>query len=115
MTTRPPVKVKLAADPSRGRDKASEWEIDEAELDLRDAFAVKAASGLTMPAMLAGSGEMDPLALQALVWFCRTKYDGEAGLLLSTVDFRLMDLELSQDTPEEDDEPDPTPGTESSS
>ena len=72
------------------------WTFDENEITLRDAFAIKATSGLSMKPFIAGIDEMDPLALQTLVWFCKFKAGDSTERAL--VDFKLADLAL-EDVP----------------
>ncbi len=88
-----------------------EWSFDEAELDLKDAFALKAASGLTVPAMLRGVAEYDPAGLQALVWFC--KYKAGDVVNIATINFRMVDLDLDQVEEPDDESSDPTTGSAS--
>ncbi len=66
--------------------------IDEERMTLTDAFAIKAASGLSLRPFFGGLNEMDPLSLQTLVWFLRYK-QGKA-IPLPEVDFVIADLSL---------------------
>jgi hypothetical protein len=103
---------KLKAGQTRVTVGEKSWVLDEKELDLRDAFAIKAASGLRIKELFDGIAEGDPSALQALVWFVRMK-DGD-HLPIADVNFRLADLDLEQGEDEpESSAPDPT--TESAS
>lgn len=84
--------------------------VDFDEMTLRDAFAIKAASGLTPAQLFQGTEQMDPDALQTLVWFVRMK-NGES-VDRSTIDFRLRDLSteaVEQDPNPAEGSPEPTP------
>ncbi len=59
----PQVKVKL-------RDQ--EWVFD-VKMTLAEAFALKQAMGLTPQEFLRGQADMDPSAIQALIWLCRRR------------------------------------------
>lgn len=82
-----------------------EWEFDDSELTLADAFAIKSATGLALKPFLEGVGEMDPHCLRALIWFVRGK-----DVKLEKIDFRLSDVEVEQI-----EESDPTSGSETPS
>jgi len=73
---------------------AESWPFDDEELTLKDAFKIKASSGLSLKGFLTGVQEMDPLALQALIHFLRTKA-GES-VRLEDIDFRIADLGIEQ-------------------
>lgn len=64
--------------------------LDDEGITLQQAFAIKAASGLSLKAFFDGINEADPLAYQTLVWFQRFK----AGIStpLQEIDFRMSDL-----------------------
>lgn len=87
-----------------------EWVLDENTLDLRDAFAIKATASMTIPQVLGGVVQMDPLAMQVLVWFLRMKAGDTVPL--ESINFRLADLDLEQGEVEQEDdgEKDPTTG-----
>lgn len=72
------------------------WSFDEDTLDLRDAFLIKSGTGLNFRPFLEGVQEMDPLCLQGLVWFLRRKA-GEDALTLDEVNFRLAELDVTQE------------------
>src|SRR5664280_199273 len=84
------------------------WEFDERKLELKDAFAIKSATGLNLKPFMQGIADMDPLCLQGLVWFVqRTDRPGQR---LEDINFKIVDLTLEQ---VEDAEPvDPTPALE---
>lgn len=69
------------------------WDFDEANITLKEAFAIKAASGgLPMRQFIQGLYDADPLCLQVLVWFIRR--GEEPTLRPDDVDFRLADLDI---------------------
>lgn len=76
---------------------------DENKFTVSDAIIVKNATGgvngLTVKAFFSGLEQMDPHALQALIWFQRFKLGQQVHI--STIDFNVAELRL-------DDEPDPT-------
>lgn len=80
-----------------------EWLFDEGDITLEDAFMIKAETGLALRPFLQGIADMDPDCLQGLVWFCRRK-TGER-ISRSSVKFRILDLDLSQDEEGEQDPP----------
>jgi hypothetical protein len=81
------------------------WEFNERELDLKAAFAIKAATGLNLKPFMQGIADMDPLCLQGLVWFVQRT--DKPAQRLEDVNFRIVDLTLEQI---DDAEPvDPTP------
>lgn len=80
------------------------WLFDEGDITLEDAFVIKAELGLALRPFLQGIADMDPDCLQGLVWFCRRKAGERVSR--SSVKFRILDLDLSQD---EEDEQDPPP------
>jgi hypothetical protein len=82
------------------------WDPDTIEVD--DAIELKKASGLNFAPFLAGVFELDPVALRALVWFVRRR-DGEHGLLIEGVRFRISDLRILSDPDEEEGEDSPPP------
>lgn len=69
-------------------------EVDFEGLTLKDAFAIKAASGLTPVEMFSGMEKADPDALQTLVWFVRMK-NGD-NVARGSIDFRIRDLDTEQ-------------------
>ena len=77
---------------------------DEKKFTVSDGILVKNATGgqtgLTIKGFLKGVEEMDPQALQALVWFLKFKRGEQVHI--STIDYALGDLEVEE-------EPDPTP------
>lgn len=76
---------------------------DERKFTVSDAILVKnttgGQSGFTIKAFFQGVNDMDPFALQALVWFLRFKKGEQVHI--STIDFNIADLDLEE-------EPDPT-------
>jgi hypothetical protein len=70
------------------------WPFDDEELTLKDAFKIKAASGLSLKGFLSGVQDMEPLALQSLIHFLRTR--AGASIRLEDVDFRISDLGIEQ-------------------
>jgi hypothetical protein len=70
------------------------WDFDDAEIELKDAFAIKAATGLNLKPFLEGVAEMDPLSIQGLVWFVRHKAGEKVNL--ADINFRLADLKMDQ-------------------
>ena len=70
---------------------------DDEAITLSQAFAIKAASGLNLAPFFRGINDMDPLAVQTLVWFQRFK----AGVStpLPEIDFVLYDLDVVQIDP----------------
>lgn len=73
-------------------------EVDFEGLTLKDAFAIKATSGLTPMQLFSGMESADPDALQTLVWFVKMKNGEHCDR--STIDFRIRDLtteEVKQD------------------
>ncbi len=88
-----------------------QWSFTEAELDLTDAFALKNASGLTVPAMMRGATEYEPAAMQAAIWFCRFRAGEKVEL--SSINFKLLEFDWDQVELPCEDEPDPTTGSAS--
>lgn len=83
------------------------WPFDDEELTLKDAFKIKAASGLGLKSFLSGVQDMEPLAVQTLIYFVRTKA-GES-VRLEDIDFRIAALSIEQvNTPAEGADVDPT-------
>jgi hypothetical protein len=83
------------------------WPFDDAGLSLKDAFAIKSATGLNVPPFLQGIQEYNPASLQGLVWLLRHKA-GE-NVRVEDVDFLLKDLSLEFAEPVVSaDAPDPT-------
>jgi hypothetical protein len=76
-------------------------EFDDEGMMLSEAFALKAATGLSLKPFYQGLNEMDPLAAQAVVWFLRYKRGDQ--IPLPEIEFRMGDLQM---VPVED--PDPT-------
>jgi hypothetical protein len=72
-----------------------EW--DEEQLTLRDAFAIKAASGLSLKPFFQGLRDMDPLAMQVLVWFMRFKKSDSVPM--PEIDFVITDLDMVEVDP----------------
>lgn len=70
---------------------------DDEGMSLQDAFAIKAASGLSLKPFFAGLNDMDPLSLQTLVWFLKHK-KGEQ-IPLPEVDFLFSELQMEQVVP----------------
>lgn len=68
----------------------TEYEFDQNKLALIEAIAIKKAIGLTVKSFQEGLQEMDPEALQAMVWLAR-KRAGEA-IRLQDVDFDVVAL-----------------------
>ncbi len=79
---------------------------DEKKFSVSDAILVKNATGgqrgLTVKGFVEGIEEMDPHALQALVWFLRFKKGEQVHI--STIDFAFADFDLEE-------LPDPTQAT----
>lgn len=69
-------------------------QVDFEDLTLKDAFAIKSASGLTPMEMFSGLEKMDPDALQTIVWFIRMK-SGD-NVARGSIDFRIRDLETEE-------------------
>jgi len=67
-------------------------EFNPGKLDLKQAFAIKNTTGLTPRALLEGISDLDPAAMQALVWFMRFR-NGETVDLLS-INFAYEDLQV---------------------
>lgn len=68
----------------------TEYEFDQNKLALAEAIAIKKATGLTVVGFQSGLKEMDPEALQAMVWLAKRR----AGMAtrLQDVDFDVVDL-----------------------
>lgn len=60
------------------------------KLDLKQAFSIKATTGLTPRALLEGISELDPAAMQALVWFLRFRAGNPVDL--ASINFAYDDL-----------------------
>ena len=73
------------------------WVFDVDDILLSELFAIKSASGLGLKAFIDGISEMDPIALQIMVWLCKTR----AGQHLdpSSINFRLGDMRMENDDP----------------
>ncbi len=71
------------------------WTLDEDDLTLQDAFLIKSGTGLALKPFFQGLADMDPHALQGLVWFLRRK-DGEQ-IGIGEVDFKVTALKVDQD------------------
>jgi hypothetical protein len=85
----------------------SKWEFNERELDIKGAFAIKAATGLNLKPFMQGIADMDPACLQGLVWFVQRA--DKPNQRPEDINFKIVDLKLEQ---VEDAEPvpvDPTP------
>jgi len=82
-------------------------DIDFATVQLKEAFAIKAASGLTVVEMLNGLAKADPDCLQTVVWFLKFRR-GEV-VDRGSIDFALNELDA-----EIVDEAGPKPPTPSS-
>jgi len=67
-------------------------EFNPGKLDLKQAFAIKSTTGLTPRALLEGIGDLDPAAMQALVWFLKFRV-GE-NVDLASINFAYEDLEV---------------------
>lgn len=74
------------------------WNLDE--LTLKEAFALKQASGLNPMELDLGLGRLDPACWQAIVWHLRRKT--EPRLRLDQIDFKYgdIDAELVREEPE---------------
>jgi hypothetical protein len=70
------------------------WEFDDEELTLKDAFAIKSATGLGVVSFLNGIADMDPDCLQTLIWLVRSK--DQPGLRRESIQFRLADVSIKQ-------------------
>lgn len=68
----------------------TEYEFDQNKLALAEAIAIKKVTGLTVVGFQSGLKEMDPEALQAMVWLAKRR----AGMAtrLQDVDFDVVDL-----------------------
>src|SRR5665811_608135 len=73
------------------------WQFNEEELEIRDAFAIKASTGLDLGPFLQGLATLDPASLQGLVWFCRRS--AEPQLRLEDVNFKVFQLKLERAEP----------------
>lgn len=80
------------------------WDFVDADLTVKDAFTIKAATGMNLRPFLEGLQQMDPLSLQGLIWFLRRP--AEPQLRIEDVDFKIADLRLEQ----VEDAEDPTVG-----
>ncbi len=69
-----------------------QWIFRLSELDLLDAFALKSTARLTPQQLLDGAMELDPAALQALIWFLRFKDGNKQDI--ATINFRIFDLDV---------------------
>lgn len=71
---------------------------DEKKFALSDAILVKNATGgqagFTIKQFFTGIQDMDPYALQALVWFLRFKQGSQTHI--STIDFNIAELALEE-------------------
>lgn len=65
-------------------------EFNPGKVDLKQAFAIKAASGLTPRGLLEGIGDLDPAAMQALVWFMRMRKGEQVDI--GSINFAYDDL-----------------------
>jgi hypothetical protein len=72
---------------------------DEEKFSLQDAFTIKASCGLGVKEFMAGINDLDPLAVQAFVWWL--KFRKGAPVDRASLDFPLSALRM-------EDEPDPT-------
>lgn len=70
---------------------------DDEGMTLQEAFAIKASSGLSLQPFFAGLRDMDPLALQTLIWFLRHKKGEQSNA--QEIDFRLGDLDMEPVVP----------------
>ena len=73
------------------------WQFNDEDLEIRDAFAIKAATGLDLGPFLMGLGDLSPTSLQGLVWFVRRP--AEPQLRLEDVNFKVFQLKLEQVEP----------------
>ena len=73
------------------------WQFNEEELEIRDAFAIKASTGMDLGPFLQGLATLDPASLQGLVWFCRRS--AEPQLRLEDVNFKVFRLKLERAEP----------------
>jgi len=69
-----------------------EYEFDQNRLALSEAIAVKRANGLTVRGLQEGLQDMDPDALQAMVWLAKRR----AGDAVRMVDIEFDIVELSR-------------------
>lgn len=85
------------------------WNLDE--LTLKEAFALKQASGLNPMELDLGLGRLDPACWQAIVWHLRRKT--EPGLRLDQIDFKYgdIDADLIREEPEVPSEAEAPTGT----
>ncbi|MGZ4518873.1 MAG: hypothetical protein ACXVXW_00455 [Mycobacteriaceae bacterium] len=70
---------------------------DEETITLQDAYAIKAASGLSLKPFFEGLNDMDPLSIQTLVWFQKRKQG--VNVPLQEIDFVVADLGMEQVVP----------------
>lgn len=80
--------------------------LDERKITVSDGFLIQNATGgrgqgLTVKQFMTGIGQLDPLAMQCLVWFLRFKKNPSAAGHISAIDYAFDDLKV-------EDEPDPT-------
>lgn len=73
------------------------WDLDD--LTLKEAFVIKATTGMDPAPILQGLQQGSPQAWQAVVWFLMQKQN--PGLPLSAVDFRYGDIEIEDVQPQE--------------
>ncbi len=85
-----------------------QWSFTEGDLDLADAFALKNASGLTVPEMMRDATSYEPAGMQAAVWFCR--YRAGEKVELSSINFKLLDFDWEQVELSDGESSDPTTG-----
>src|SRR5947199_5118912 len=91
----------------------TEYEFDQNKLALSESIAVKKVTGLTVKTFQEGLGEMDPEALQAMVWLAKRRA-GEA-VRLQDIEFDVVAFSKSlrnEDAPGEQTDPlsgQPTP------
>jgi hypothetical protein len=82
----------------RVRLEDESWLLDEDDITIEDAIALKYATGLSLKPFFQGLEDADGVALRALVWFLRGKQGSPEA-----VNFRITALKLEP-------EPDPTEG-----
>lgn len=70
---------------------------DDESITIQQAFAIKAASGLSIKPFFDGLNNIDPLSAQTLVWFQRLQ--AGTSVPLQEIDFRMIDLTMAPIVP----------------
>ncbi len=84
------------------------WEFDEEEIYLDELFAIKSATGLSGTGFGQGINDMDPAALQGLIWLLRRRTGVQQDI--KSINFRIGDLKATPipEPDESEDEANPT-------